>query len=450
MEPLEGKMPGTPSPTRISTKLERIAELARQRPALVLTTLAHHIDVELLTEAYRRTRKDGAVGVDGQTAATYAANLEENLGSLLGRLKSGTYTAPPVRRVHIAKGTRGKTRPIGIPSFEDKIAQRAVAMVLEAVYEEDFLPCSYGFRPNRSAHQALRTLWEALTEMGGGWILEVDIQAFFDTLDHGHLRAFLDRRVRDGVLRRMIDKWLKAGVLEHGAVWHPETGTPQGGVISPLLANIYLHGVLDQWFETVVKPRVGSRALLIRYADDVVLVFSAERDARRVQAVLPQRLAKYGLTIHPGKTRLVAFHRPRRQVRQKGRPATFDLLGFTHHWGKSWRGSWVVKRRTARDRFNRAVTAATTWCRAHRHWPLAAQCRRLNAMLRGHNAYFGLTGNFHSLNRYREALLSAWRKWLGRRNQRRLGWERFRRLLEHYPLASPVVIHSVYRHAAKP
>ena len=281
-------MPGTPSPDPISTKLERIATLARHRPALVLTSLAHHIDVALLREAYRRIRKDGAVGVDGQTAAAYAANLETNLQTLLDRFKAGTYHAPPVRRVHIAKGRSGKTRPIGIPTFEDKILQRAVAMVLEAVYEQDFLPCSYGFRPGRSAHQALQILWEALTEMHGGWVLEVDIQSFFDTLDHERLRLMLDQRVRDGVLRRTINKWLKAGVLEAGAVRHPTTGTPQGGVISPLLANIYLHEVLDQWFETVVKPRMQGRAQLIRYADDIVILFSLEHDARRVLAVLSQ------------------------------------------------------------------------------------------------------------------------------------------------------------------
>lgn len=298
-------MPGTLGSENVSTRLQRIAELAKAAPQMVLTTLAHHIDADWLREAYRRTRKDGATGVDEQTAAQYAQHLEENLRGLLERLKSGTYYAPPVRRVHIPKGDGRKTRPIGIPTFEDKVLQRAVAMVLEAVYEQDFLECSYGFRPGRSAHQALQALWDGLMRMGGGWVLEVDIQSFFDSVDHSHLRGFLDQRVRDGVLRRAIDKWLKAGVLEEGAVRHPDSGTPQGGVISPLLANVYLHEVLDKWFERDVRPRLHGEAVLVRYADDFVMAFSREDDARRIYEVLPKRFGKYGLTLHPEKTRLL-------------------------------------------------------------------------------------------------------------------------------------------------
>ena len=245
-------MTGTTSPRDISTRLQQIAELAR-RDRRVLTTLAHHIDIEFLREAYRRTRKDGAAGVDGETAATYAKDLDENLRGLLDRFKSGEYWAPPVRRVHIPKGDGSRTRPIGIPTFEDKILQRAVTMVLEAVYEQDFLDCSYGFRPTRSTHDALQALWDGLMKMHGGWVLEIDIEKFFDTLVHEHLRTFLDRRVRDGVLRRTINKWLKAGVLEAGELHYEDAGTPQGGVISPLLANVYLHEVLDMWFESEVK-----------------------------------------------------------------------------------------------------------------------------------------------------------------------------------------------------
>src|SRR6202030_3743146 len=238
----------------------RIAELAHSAPELAVTTLAHHLDLAWMREAYRRTRKDGATGVDGQSAQQYAERLEENLRSLLERAKAGTYRAPPVRRVHIPKGSGAETRPIGIPTFEDKVLQRAVAMVLEAVYEQDFLDCSYGFRPGRSAHQALDALWKEAMDMGGGWVLEVDIRKYFDSLDHGHLREILRRRVHDGVLLRLIGKWLNAGVLEDGSVSYPDAGTPQGGVISPLLANIFLHEVLDVWFDREVKPRLRGKA----------------------------------------------------------------------------------------------------------------------------------------------------------------------------------------------
>jgi RNA-directed DNA polymerase len=262
-------MPKTLNFDTVSTKQQRIAELARQSPQMGLTSLNHHIDLEWLHEAYRRTRKDGAVGVDGQTAADYERDLQGNLQSLLDRAKSGTYKAPPVRRVHIPKGgSRTETRPIGIPAFEDKVLQRAVVMALEPIYEQDFYDCSYGFRPGRSAHQALEALWQRTMGIGGGWILEVDIRKFFDTLDHAHLRELLQYRVRDGVLLRLIGKWLNAGVLEDGTVTYPEAGSPQGGVVSPMLSNIFLHYVLDDWFEQVVQPRLQGRAFLIRYADD--------------------------------------------------------------------------------------------------------------------------------------------------------------------------------------
>jgi RNA-directed DNA polymerase len=439
-------MTGTSSPLDISTRLQRIAELAKNGPA-VLTTLAHHIDVEFLREAYRRTRKDGAVGVDGQTAAVYGEKLEEHLRDLLDRFKSGSYKAPPVRRVHIPKGDGRTTRPIGIPTFEDKVLQRAVTMVLEAVYEQEFLDCSYGFRPGRSAHDALQMLWENLMETRGGWVLEVDIQGFFDSLDHVHLRSFLDQRVRDGVLRRTINKWLKAGVLEEGTWSRPEAGTPQGGVISPLLANVYLHEVLDKWFEAEVKPRLMGRALLLRYADDVAIAFSREDDARRVLEVLPKRFGQYGLTLHPEKTRLVPFGRPRHDDDNDPEgPGSFDLLGFTHYWGKSRRGSWVVKRKTARRRLGRALLRVSQWCRKHLHDKVAAQHRHLVQALRGHYGYFGITGNATALSRFLYEVRRIWRKWLDRRSGRgTMPWPRFERLLGRYPLPAPTVVHSIYR-----
>lgn len=449
-EALEGTMSGPLTPENISTKLQRVAKLAREMPQTALRSLAHHIDLDFLLEAYRRTRKDGATGVDGQTAKEYAEHLEENLRDLLNRAKSGTYVAPPVRRVHIPKGDGRKTRPIGIPTFEDKVLQRAVTMVLEAVYEQDFRNCSYGFRPGRSAHRALDILWKRLMAVGGGWVLELDIEDFFGSLDRRHLREILHQRVRDGVLLRLIGKWLHAGVLEDGSVTHPEVGTPQGGVISPLLANVYLHEVLDTWFEDVVQPRMRGTAELIRFADDAVIVFASEDDARRVMAVLPKRLAKYGLRLHPEKTRLVAFGRPRSRSRE-GRPGTFDFLGFTHYWGKSRRGHPVVRRKTARDRFTRSLRAVSRWCRVYRHLPLAEQQRVLGQKLRGHYAYYGVTGNSTCLSRFQHEVRRAWRKWLARRsNSAPMSWERFVRLVERYPLPRPCVVHSIYRPAVRP
>ena len=265
----EGQMAGTSSREAISTRQRKLADLARIEPRLELTTLAHHIDETWLREAYRRTRKDGAAGVDGVTAVQYEADLEANLSSLLERFKSGRYRAPAIRRVHIPKpGKAGKTRPIGIPTLEDKVLQRAVLMVLEPIYEQDFLDCSYGFRPGRNPHQALTALWKGLMDLNGGWVIDLDIQSFFDDVDRGRLGEFLDKRVRDGVIRRAIGKWLRAGVMERGRLSHPDRGTPQGGVVSPLLSNLYLHEVLDVWFERTVKPRLKGRAFEIRYADD--------------------------------------------------------------------------------------------------------------------------------------------------------------------------------------
>ena len=411
---------------------------------MVFTTLAHHIDIDFLREAHRRTRKDGATGVDGQTAEAYAEHLEENLQDLLNRFKSGTYRAPPVKRAHIPKGDGSKTRPIGIPSFEDKVLQRAVTMVLEAVYEEDFLDCSYGFRPDRSAHQALEALWEGLMKMGGGWVLDVDIKGYFDNIDPAHLRSFLDLRVRDGVLRRAMGKWLKAGVMESGQVSYPELGTPQGGVISPLMANIYLHEVLDKWFEQEVVPRLQGRAFLVRYADDFVIVFDFEHDARRVLDVLKKRLGRFGLSIHPEKTRLVDFRRPPPQQGGSGR-GSFDLLGFTHFWGRSRKGKWVVKKKTAKDRFSRTSKRFADWCSRNRHLPVREQHEKICRALQGHDAYYGVTGNWHALYSLRGVVARIWRKWLDRRSRKaKMTWDKFARLLQRYPLTEARVVHTVY------
>lgn len=433
----------TSSSLTTRTKLGRIATMAKAMPGVALSTLAHHIDVEWLREAYRRTRKDGARGMDGKTAKQYAEGLEDNLASLLQRAKSGTYRAPPVRRVHIPKGDGSQTRPIGIPTFEDKVLQRAVAMVLEAVYEQEFHDFSYGFRPGRSAHQACRRIDSAVMRKNGGWVLEVDVRKFFDTLDHGRLHEILRQRIRDGVILRLIGKWLNAGVLEGIELSYPERGTPQGGVISPLLANIFLHVVLDEWFVREVRPRLKGEAELVRYADDFVFVFMRKDDAERVFDVLPKRFSKYGLALHPEKTRLVPFRRPEEdQSGPRGKPGTFDMLGFTYYWGRSRNGYWVVKLRTAKDRFSRALRSIRIWCRIHRHDAVKTQHRTLSQKLNGHYGYFGISHNSAALQRLRNEVKRIWRKWLSRRSQKSyLTWTAMLRLLEKYPLPPARIVH---------
>jgi RNA-directed DNA polymerase len=449
-EPTEGKMSERFSSGSVSTRLCRIAELARRSPEMVMTTLAHHIDLAWMYEAYRQTRKSGALGVDRVSAEEYAADLDANLKFLLDRFKSGRYIAPPVRRVEIPKGN-GQTRPIGIPTFEDKVLQRAVAMVLEAVYEQDFCNCSYGFRPGRSAHDALEALWKGLMDMRGGWVVDLDISKYFDSLDHRKLRAVLDRRVRDGVIRKAIDKWLKAGVMKNGIVERPASGTPQGGVVSPILANIYLHEVLDTWFEQRVKPHLRGRAFMVRYADDAVLVFSDRQEAERVLQAFKRRCSEYGLAVHPEKTRLVRFVRPSRPPGYKGpddeqRPGSFDFLGFTHFWGKSRRGNWYVRRKTARGRMRRAICAVGRWCAGHRHWRVKVQHRYLCKVVEGHCRYYGITGNSIEIGRFRQEVQRAWRVWLNRRSQRaKMTWARFRKLSRQYPLPPARAYRSVCR-----
>ena len=435
MEPQEGKMEGTSRSQPISTKRERIAELARQMPGKAMTSLSQHMDLAWLHEAHRCTRKDGATGVDGTTADEFATELENNLRGLLDAAKSGNYRAPPVRRVHIPKGSGSKTRPIGIPTYADKVLQRAVLMLMEPVYEQDFYDFSYGFRPGRSAHDALESLNEQLWAMrGGGWVLDVDIRGFFDSLDHEQLRNLLRQRVTDGVVVRLVGKWLRAGVLDGGVVHRTDTGTPQGGVISPLLANIYLHTVVDEWWVKEVQPRLRGASFMIRYADDFVLVFADREDALRVQEVLPQRLARYGLSLHPDKTRLVDFRRPNDNGDGPS-PGGFDFLGFNHHWGRSRQGKWYPQRGTAKSRFSRACKSLNAWMRSARHLPLNEQAKTLGAKLRGHYQYYGLSGNSSGIGRFLYLARRLWRKWLSRRSQRgRLTWQDFANLERRHPL----------------
>lgn len=430
-------------PTSVSTKRERIAALARQSPTMALTSLNHHLDEEWLRYAYELTRKDGAVGIDGQTAQDYAVHLEENLRDLLERIKSGRYQAPPVRRVEIPKAD-GSKRPLGIPTFEDKVAQRAIVLLMEPIYEQDFQDCSFGFRPGRSAHQALRHLRSRIMENNGRWVLDVDLRRYFETIDHGHLRDFLAKRVVDGVVRRMIDKWLKAGVLE-GAQWsRSDRGTPQGGVISPLLANVYLHYVLDDWYEQEVVPRMKRATTLVRYCDDFVLVFDDFLDCVRVQRVLGKRLARFGLSLNLDKTLTVDFRfkRPDGKRHPATQATSFTFLGFLHVWGKSRRGKNVIYQRTAKDRYARALRSIHLWCRKNRHWPLVKQHAMLTRKMRGHYAYYGITGNGKRLRWYAHQVQRIWRYWLTRRTRGwRLRWDRFQRILDRYPLPNPTIVH---------
>jgi RNA-directed DNA polymerase len=412
---------------------------------MALFSLHHVIDLEWMKEAYRLTRKDAAPGIDGITAADYETNLESNLLDLLSRIKSGRYKAQPVRRVYIPKAD-GSRRPLGIPTFEEKVAQRAITMVLEAVYEQDFLPCSYGFRPGRSAHQALWTIRNAFIgrQMGLGWVVEFDIRRYYDSISHHHLRTFLDRRVTDGVIRRMIDKWLKAGVLEDGTLYHPTEGTPQGGVVSCVLANIFLHHVLDEWFEHEVRPRLKGNGILVRYADDGILAFEFLDDAKRVLTALGKRLGRYGLSLHPDKTQLIDFRsrRPGGERHPDTSATKFDFLGFTHLWGKSWMQVTVVRQVTAKSRYARALAAVSKWCQANRHRSLREQHAHLSSMMRGHYAYYGMSGNIRRLRWYAHQVTRIWKKWLSRRGRHSsLRWSRLNDILRRHPLPPAKTVH---------
>jgi len=430
----------------ISTKLQRIAKMAKEHPERAFTNLAHHIDLDFLREAYRLTRKDGATGVDGVTGEDYERDLEANLQDLLNRFKSGRYRAPDVRRVHISKGN-GRTRPLGIPTFEDKVLQRGVAMILGAVYEQDFLSCSYGYRPGRSAHDAVQVLQQGVMDFRGGWVVEADIRDCFGAFDHTWMRKILGRRIRDGVLMRQIGKWLNAGIMEHGQRTRPTAGTPQGGVISPLLANVYLHDTLDVWFERSVQPRTLRRVQLVRYADDFVILCEHESDAQRIYGALPGRMARFGLELHPGKTRLIPFQRPPYRSGGGNDTESWDFLGFTYYWSRSRRGNWVVKPKTMASRLNRALKAIGEWCRRNRHLPVRDQHRILSMKLRGHCAYYGITGNSPALQQFRRGMGKLWRKWLMRRSGRagRKSWDWWNAFEARYRLPPALAVRSHLR-----
>jgi len=428
----------------MSPQLRKAAERARREPDGRFHALAYLLDVPALARAYERLRGEAAVGVDGVTKESYGQDLRGNLRGLHERLRTQRWRHQPIRRVHIPK-EQGKTRPLGISAFEDKIVQDAIREVLGAIYEQDFLGCSYGFRPGRGAHDAIRAVHRAVDQGVMNWVLEADIVSFFDSLDRDRLSEMLQERVADGSLLRLIGKCLHVGVLDGAEFSAPEAGTAQGSVLSPLLGNVYLHHVLDRWFEREVKPRLHGRACLIRYADDFVIGFERREDAERVLAVLGKRLQRYGLTLHPDKTRLVPFRQPGNdQAGGKG-PATFDFLGFTLHWRRARSGRWRLGCKTRCARLRRAINAVYDWCRHQRHQPLAVQHAALVSRLQGHFNYFGVNGNLQCLKDLLYHTKRAWYKWLRRRSQRvRLTWERFAQLLRAYPLPSPRVVVTIW------
>jgi RNA-directed DNA polymerase len=428
----------------MSTELDRITELAKEDPKRQFYSIAHMITPEALYAAFRGSRKKASAGVDGVTYEEYEKDAARNIQSLYQRLKSGKYRAQPLRRVYIPK-ENGKQRPISIPALEDKIVQRAMVEILNAIYEQDFLDCSYGFRPGRGQHQALDEVGRVICTRPTGWILELDITAYFDSIVRKQLMEMIGKRVRDSSVLRLIRKWIQVGVIEEGRLLVSETGTGQGQTISPLLANIYLHHVLDEWFEHEVKPRLRGVAHEIRFADDAVLCFQYKKDAERVMEVLSKRFAKYGLTLHPEKTRLVEFGRYAEEnaKRKRKKPCTLDFLGLTHICARSRKGKFTVHVRTMKKRLRRGLTAIAEWCQTNRHLPVDEQQKTLNAKLRGHYQYYGRPTNYRRLWQFYREVRRLWHKWLSRRTRGNgMTWETYAAVLRKHPLWMPRILHS--------
>lgn len=442
---VEGNTPRAWTLDQVYTKLHRLAAKAQQDPNWQFTNLAHLLTVELLGEAFRRLRKDASPGIDGVTATVFEQDLERNLEALHRRLRDGRYRAQPVRRVFIEK-ENGKKRALGIPALEDKIVQRAVLIILEPIYEQDFLPCSYGFRPGRSTHQALDAVFRAIVLGKVSYVLDADIKGYFDNIVREHLMEFIRARVKDETICRYLGKWLRAGVIEDGALLVTTKGTPQGAVISPWLANVYLHFVLDQWVEKQIKPLLKGEIHLIRYADDFIVCFQYHEDATRFLAVLRKRFQRFGLELSEEKTQLIAFGRfATDQLRRAGKrkPPTFDFLGFTHICATSRTGKFTIHLSTAKNRLKRAVQRLTEWCRTNRHLKVSEQHATLTRKLLGHYQAYGRRTNYANLRRFFRLAERIWRKWLARRSQRGvMPWARYQALLRRYPLPQPRVTQS--------
>ena len=415
--------------------LDRVRQAARQDRKAKFTALFHHVTHEQLREAFRQLKKKAAAGVDGVTWEQYEANLEGNLKDLHQRLRQGAYRAKPSRRVYIPK-MDGRLRPLGIAALEDKLVQRAIVEVLNTIYETDFLGFSYGFRPGRGQHDALDALWTAINRKKVSFVLDADIRGFFDTIDHGWLMKFIEHRVADKRILRLIQKWLSAGVMENGR-WTPsEEGTPQGATVSPLLANVYLHYVLDLWVQQWRKQNARGDLVITRYADDFVVGFQYRADAERFRRELTERLAQFSLQLHPEKTRLIEFGRfatEQRARREQGSPETFDFLGFTHICGKSRKGKFLLERHTARKRMRTKLQEVKAELQQRRHLPIPVQGLWLRSVLRGFFAYHAVPTNSRALRVFRTEVEKHWLRSLRRRGQRdRTTWQRLRRLSQRW------------------
>lgn len=429
----------------MSTGLERVAARAKRDPKARFSSLVHLIDEDALTRAFGRLRNKAAAGVDGISRAEYGQELGANLANLHGRLKAMRYRHQPIKRVHIDKPDGGR-RPIGISTTEDKVVQEALREVMQSVYEQDFLSCSYGFRPGRNAHGALRALDHMVMREGYEWILEADIRAFFDSVVRSKLSELLQIRIADRRLLRLVGKCLRVGVMEGQEFTRPDEGTVQGSTLSPLLGNVYLHYALDKWFEEELLHELPGSGRLVRYADDFVAGFDSKEAAEAALEKIRARLAEFGLELHPDKTRIIDFRRP--SGGEEGpRRDTFDFLGFTHYWRRSRRGRWIPAMKTRKDRLRRTLQSISTWCRRHRHEDLATQRAALTRRLRGHMNYFAVNGNGRSINTVVRYTTKAWHKWLNRRSQtKRLNWQRFNDLLKAYPLPEPRISVNIWAH----
>ena len=432
---------------RVRTKLGRIAAKAREDKRFQFTSLYHLMNEELLRESFSELKKDRAAGVDKVTKEEYAENLESNIRSLLERLHQMAYRPQPVRRVYIPKPGGNKRRPLGIPSLEDKLVQKAMAKILAAIYEEDFIEESYGSRPRRGCHDALRKLTQIVEQEGTNYVVEADIRGFYDNVEHGWMRKFVEHRIQDKRVLRMIVRFLRAGVIEEGKWTASEEGTPQGGSISPMLANIYLHYALDLWFKGRYRKTCKGKAELIRYADDFVVCFQHREDAMRFEGELKARLEQFGLEVEPAKTKMLEFgKRAASNAKARGeKPGTFEFLGFTHYLSKGRRGQFRMKRVTSGKKYRAKLAEMKEWVKRGRRQPLKKLMAGVGAKLNGHYQYYGVTDNYRGIGRFTEEVKKLVFKWLNRRSQRRsYTWGEYEKMLERFPLPKPRIRVNLY------